>query len=107
MDNKKYYHELTDKEYIEEIESQDVTYGDIVNRYKQPDWCTHPDALLGCLGCWTLVFSRKLINPERCKECECFKNLSGWTQDLPEHESNYWFIVIRLEQTNTNYILLL
>ena len=62
---KKYFHELTDKEFEEGIKDH-LTYGD----FKQPKWCNYPDALALNTGCWSLT-ERKIKTKEDCKDCEC------------------------------------
>lgn len=63
---KKYFHELTDKEF-EEVVNDDLTYGD----FKQPKWCGYPDALDWNMGCWSLT-GRTIKTKNDCKNCECY-----------------------------------
>lgn len=47
--------------------------------YRQPDWCTYPDALNGLMGCMSLI-SGKVKDKKSCSRCDCFRNV---TQDKP------------------------
>ena len=70
----RYFHTLADST-IKRLRRKHVTWGEIMKRYKQPEWCGYPDALQGCMGCWSLVGllgTRHLISEEYCKKCDCF-----------------------------------
>jgi len=71
--DKKYFHELTDKEYQELIIDKSLTINDVMEQFAQPYWCTYPEALEGEMGCWSLVFDRQKINREYCEKCECYR----------------------------------
>jgi len=68
----KYWHEeMTQKEYDKWVAS-DATWGDVMERYKQPDWCDYPGALMGAMGCWSLL-GRRIKSIADCGDCECKK----------------------------------
>jgi hypothetical protein len=66
----KYLHEATE----EEIRTC-KTYGDLAEKFEQPEWCNHPHANAPIIGCWSLMDLyglRKSISKEFCKTCsEC------------------------------------
>lgn len=66
----KYFHELTDDEF-NELKESGINLGELAVKYPQPDWCDYPDALLGVMGCWSLVY-RCGVSESYCKECDCF-----------------------------------
>ena len=71
---KRYWHELTDNE-IEELINRKVTWGEILDTFKQPDWCSYPMALNSALGCWSLVDAinlRHQISHTYCESCDCY-----------------------------------
>lgn len=72
--SKRYWHTLADST-IRKLLSTHITWGELTERYKQPDWCSYPDALEGIMGCWSLVDSfglRHEISREFCAGCDCF-----------------------------------
>lgn len=73
----KYWHQLSQEE-IDGLVSSGKTWGEIMAEYKQPDWCSYPEALRGEMGCWSLIDFRvdglrTKISNEFCKDCECYK----------------------------------
>lgn len=72
---KKYWHELSQEE-VDKISMGGMTIGEVLKNYKQPDWCTYPDALSGMMGCWSLMDDdiRLKISKKFCKKCELFKS---------------------------------
>ena len=68
MDNRKYYHEISDEE-IEKIDKQNPTLDELAKSYRQPDWCNMPLED----GCYSLFGNRKRINREFCKNCDFCK----------------------------------
>lgn len=74
-DNRKYFHELSDKEVKALIDSK-PTWEYMNKHYKQPSWCTYPNALNGIMGCWSLILARGEISPEFCKACECYTEVA-------------------------------
>ncbi len=80
MDDKKYWHELTAKEF-DKIKDKSWSY--IQKNYQQPDWCEYINALEGIMGCWSLVFlitgrkEHKKISRKFCKSCDCMKKESS------------------------------
>lgn len=73
--DKKYWHELSEDE-ISVLLNTGTTWGEIVEKYKQPDWCTYHQALMGAMGCWSLtaIEIRPKISREFCKNCDCYVN---------------------------------
>lgn len=76
MGMEKYWHELPQKE-VDQILKSGITVGESLKQYKQPDWCSYPDALAGMRGCWSLTSNepsglRTKISKEFCKSCDCF-----------------------------------
>lgn len=71
---RRYWHKLKDST-VKGIFDKETTIGEVLKRYKQPDWCTYPNALQGLLGCGSLlsVNLRHKISEDYCKGCECFK----------------------------------
>ena len=73
MATKKYFHELPQL-VIDKMITDKKTYGYIMGKFKQPNWCMYPDALEGMMGCWSLTdFSknglRTKISNEFCENC--------------------------------------
>ena len=71
-----YWHELPQEE-VDKILASKITIGELLEKYKQPDWCNYPDALDGNMGCWSLMDNheggiRSRISKDYCKDCECF-----------------------------------
>lgn len=62
-----------------------------VRKYKQPEWCTYPDASKPFWGCWSLL-DGKVKDENFCLTCECHKNYGmyrdyfwkQWTADKKE-----------------------
>lgn len=80
---KKYWHEISAEEESE-VYSSGITYDELLKKYKQPDWCNYPNALLGSWGCWSLTGSHRAdISPEFCKNCECNVNYVKPPSDNP------------------------
>lgn len=67
----RFWHELGDKEF--KIVLKKMTYGEVKRKYKQPDWCHYPEALMPLFGCWSLLGDRGKINLGFCKDCHEFK----------------------------------
>lgn len=68
---KRYWHKLANST-VNNMFNRGATWGEVMERYKQPDWCGYPDALEGDMGCWSLVFpsTRRQISREYCKTCD-------------------------------------
>lgn len=66
----KYYHELTQEE-MNGLHQQ-ATIQDVLDNYKQPDWCMMEHALAGISGCWSLTNSstRMKISKDYCNSCD-------------------------------------
>ena len=72
--NKRYFHTLADST-IRKLISHHITWGEIMERYEQPDWCGYPNALEGLMGCWSLTSLFKYrheISREYCVGCNCY-----------------------------------
>lgn len=70
----RYFHTLADST-VKKLISKGMTYGELKDKYKQPDWCAYPDALEGAMGCWSLMDMwglRHKISKEYCGGCDCF-----------------------------------
>ena len=71
----RYFHTLADST-IKRLVGSGITYGELMKRYKQPEWCGYPNALEGMMGCWSLMDTlgrRHKISREYCAKCDCFK----------------------------------
>lgn len=73
----KYWHSLPQSEVEALVAKGDVTWRNIMDNYKQPDWCGYPEALSGLMGCWSLATVnsdgfRMKICKDYCKTCDCF-----------------------------------
>lgn len=70
-DNRKYWHELS-KEEFDSIPGETLC-SELRAKYKQPDWCTYPEAI-DALGCWSLIGDRRTqISKSFCGKCDLFK----------------------------------
>lgn len=68
-----YWHKLS-KETQEIIyKYSGLTYGEFIAKYRQPPWCSYPDALEGAMGCWSLIRPGWVREPDFCKDCDCFE----------------------------------
>lgn len=72
--SKRYFHELSQEE-VDKLIADKKNWDDIMQEYKQPDWCNYPNALEGFMGCWSLVDLSKdglrtKISKDFCKGCE-------------------------------------
>lgn len=65
---KPFFHELSDDAY-KALEDGGATWGDIMERFDQPEWCDYPNALEGVMGCWSLIY-RKVKDESRCLNCD-------------------------------------
>lgn len=75
--DKPYFHELTD-EQVNELLASHITWGELVDRFAQPEWCNYHNALMGEMGCWSLVDMRGLrkeISLDYCKSCDCCRKM--------------------------------
>lgn len=70
----KYFHKLTDEEYLE-LANGNTTIRQLLDNYKQPDWCGYPEALNPFLGCDYLTdrFLRSEISRGFCQHCPCYE----------------------------------
>lgn len=76
-----YFHEAPQSD-IDRLIAEHGTWGDIMHRYKQPDWCNYHNALEGQMGCWSLTDIqpnglRNRISEDYCKSCPEFKKLGS------------------------------
>ena len=87
---KRYWHKLSRAE-IDELIKNKTTWGYIVRDYRQPSWCTYPEALMGSNGCWSLTdivtdngrvnrSGREEVCREFCKKCDSSKDYEGKKQ---------------------------
>ena len=65
-----YWHRLSRKRKNEILDKGGMTYGEFMEKYKQPDWCNYHQALSGIMGCWSLMTPDYVINRKFCKDCE-------------------------------------
>ncbi len=65
----KYFHELTEEEF-EKLQKTGMTWGECGKKYPQPEWCSYPEAVMGVMGCWSLMYFR-VKDKESCGKCEC------------------------------------
>ena len=71
---KKFWHELTDKE-VQEIIKEKRKFSYIMAHYKGPDWCAHANPIApGAFGCEVLMNNKNSISLERCSHCVHFKH---------------------------------
>lgn len=66
----KYFHELTKKEY-KKLVNKKISYAELARLHPQPIWCNYPDAVMGMMGCWSLV-GFMIKKEDDCKNCECY-----------------------------------
>jgi hypothetical protein len=76
-DDKKYWHEIPQAE-VEELINSGATYQQVIDNYKQPDWCSYPEALMGVMGCNSLTDNspggiRGKICEAYCSSCDCYR----------------------------------
>jgi len=76
-----YFHELPQSE-IDKIVEENPTAEELINRYKQPDWCTYPNALGLFAGCWSLCDYhpnglRTKISKKYCNDCVMYLGNQG------------------------------
>jgi hypothetical protein len=69
----RYWHEVEPEERERLIKESNMLPREFLKQFKQPDWCTYPDALAGLMGCWSLVLSRTINSIKDCAGCECNK----------------------------------
>jgi hypothetical protein len=69
MKLKPYWHELTNEQRKAVIDSK-MLIKDFLRAYRQPSWCSYPEALAGVMGCWSLMETDMKVSPEYCKKCE-------------------------------------
>jgi hypothetical protein len=69
---KPFFHKINDEEY-QWLCSEKKTWGYVLKHYRQPEWCTYPEALAGIWGCWSLIYRYK-INRNKCKRCGYYKD---------------------------------
>ena len=72
----KYFHEITADEYKELIECG-LTYEQLASQHPQPEWCNYPEAIMGSMGCWSLISFRGgkclVTGEEYCKKCDQYR----------------------------------
>ena len=73
-----YFHEL-DRQQVEKLIADNKSIEFILKNYKQPKWCTYPNALAGEMGCWSLMdiySTREQISEQYCSICDCYSKES-------------------------------
>ena len=71
----KFYHEYTAAEMKANIEAgvaAGETWAQFAEKYPQPKWCDYPDAVMGMMGCWSLI-DNLVTGEDYCKNCDCYK----------------------------------
>ena len=85
MDNREngiFFHELT-QDQINTLVENKTPVKEILEKFKQPDWCGYPEALSMTMGCWSLCDLkenglRTKISKEFCgNQCDCFIKTQG------------------------------
>ncbi len=76
---KKFFHQIPQEE-VDKLISTNKSVGYVMANYKQPDWCSYPEALSMEFGCLSLCDLKKdglrsKISVDFCKQCECFKDM--------------------------------
>ncbi len=72
--SKKFWHELSE-EQIQQIIKERHPFGWIMENYKQPAWCNHPNAIAaGAFGCEKLMNKPDSISSTSCINCKCFNH---------------------------------
>jgi hypothetical protein len=73
---KKYWHEAP-KDEIDALYKAKITYGELKERYEQPEWCAYMGALDGKFGCYSLMSeeTRMKISRKYCKYCDCYETI--------------------------------
>ena len=66
------FHELTAEEFKTLVEAK-MTWGELEEKYPQPEWCNYPEATRGLMGCWSLI-SHLVTGRDFCKNCDCSKD---------------------------------
>lgn len=70
---KVYFHDITNKYKRAIIMS--MTFPQILENYKQPEWCNKNEALNGLFGCRKLLgLTNELTTKESCAKCKDYKN---------------------------------
>jgi hypothetical protein len=64
------FHELTREEFTALCETE-MTWTECAERYPQPSWCSYPGAVMGEIGCWSLMDFR-ISGPDSCSSCELY-----------------------------------
>lgn len=76
MNKKRYFHRLSQKT-IDLLLKSKVNIQYILDNFKQPNWCSYPDALSGVMGCWSLMDCREdggrsKISRNFCNKRDCY-----------------------------------
>ena len=71
-----YFHELP-QEDVDKLITEKRTVKYVVDNYKQPDWCSYPEALSMTMGCWSLCDLQKeglrtKISKDFCSTCDSY-----------------------------------
>lgn len=76
-DKRQLYHKLTKNQLTKLIQSG-ISILELLKKYRQPAWCSYPDALSQMMGCWSLCFPEWNLDGTRkdpitrihCGKCE-------------------------------------
>jgi len=70
----RYFHEIDEQER-QAIFDRNIPVREVVEQYKQPDWCTYRNALQGGMGCWSLLLGDVAKKGEEfCRTCDTHKD---------------------------------
>lgn len=70
--SKPFFHELP-QSTIDQMIKEGKLFQYVMDNYRQPEWCKHPNALDGKIGCWALIGLRNEISRNFCKKCDCYE----------------------------------
>ena len=68
------FHRISTKRF-KEFEKEGRTWGWLMKKYRQPDWCTYYEALGGIGGCWSLTLQgkKRIRKKADCGNCDCIR----------------------------------
>ena len=64
---------LMPAEQFERLKKAGKTWSYAMKHYRQPDWCSYPNALDGMMGCWSLINRKVTGEPYCAKGCDQYK----------------------------------
>ena len=77
---KQFYHELTMEE--RNALKGNITLGQLKKRYKKPEWCAYPKAIMNMIGCWSLM-GDMVFREADCYRCDL--HLKDGKIDYPKY----------------------